>query len=86
MNSPALSIKFFEISFVTFHVAVELILPEVGICFGDDRVFAAMTVPEAAVDKNGCFFSGKGNVRLAQRLRVVKSVPEAVGCKVLPHP
>lgn len=52
--------------------------PEVGVGFGDGVVFTVfVTVPEAAVDEDGCAVFGEDDVRFAGEASVIDAVTEA---------
>ena len=72
--------------YVALFVAVNLLLPEFGVCLGHYKVFAALvTVPEAAVDEdNGAVFAQYYVGGTGQAFDVY-AVAVAVGVQIMSH-
>ena len=61
---PAFFTEFTDISFISGNITQAFSLPELFVCFWyDAAVFAAVHVPEAAVDKDNLFMFNKSELR-----------------------
>ena len=71
---------------VALFVAVNLLLPEFGVCLGHYKVLAALvTVPKASVDEDDCLVFAQYYVGGAGQALDVYAVAVAMGMEVTAH-
>jgi len=70
---------------VTSFINGNLGLPVLQSALGQTAPTAAVAMPEASVNENGFFQSGKGDIRLAWELAIVRPIPVAKSMQRLPQ-
>jgi hypothetical protein len=86
-NLPAIAAERLPIAFVTLHIPAALFSPEADVG-GRNRlaVFAAMHVPEAAVNKENRSGRGKDKIRLSRQIRPMQPVAKSEAVEYPPYP
>ena len=83
---PAEAAQLDAFFYVALFVAVNLLLPEFGVCLGHYKVLAALvTVPKASVDKDDCLVFAQYNVGGTGQAFDVYAVAVAVGVQIMSH-
>ena len=78
-DGPAFGLQLAPDFLVTLLVSGHFCRPEVGVCFGDCVELAGfVTMPEAAVNEDGCVVLGKDDVRGAGKALVINSIAKAL--------
>ena len=71
---------------VALFVAVDFLLPEVGVCLGHLEVWAVVvSMPKAAVDEDYCAVFAQHDVGMARETGMVEAIAEATGPEILAH-
>ena len=77
---PSHIAQFYAAFQVPFTVAMDFLLPEWCVCFGQDKVFAVlMSMPEASVDENGGPVFFEDNVGRTGKFLYIETVSESFG-------
>ena len=71
---------------VALFVAVDFLLPEVGVCLGHLEVWAVVvSMPEATVDEDDCAVFAQHDVGMTGESGMVEAIAEAAGKEILAH-
>ena len=71
---------------VALFVAVDFLLPEVGVCLGHLEVWAVVvSMPEATVDKDDSAVFAQHDVGMTGESGMVEAIAEAAGKEILAH-
>ena len=71
---------------VALFVAVDFLLPEVGVCLGHLEVWAVVvSMPEATVDEDDCAIFAQHDVGMTGESGMVEAIAEAAGKEILAH-
>ena len=83
---PAEAAQLDAFFYVALFVAVNLLLPEFGVCLGHYKVLATLvTVPKASVDKDDSLVFAQYNVGGTGQAFDVYAVAVAVGVQIMSH-
>ena len=71
---------------VALFVAVDFLLPEVGVCLGHLEVWAVVvSMPEATIDEDDCAVFVQHDVGMTGESGMVEAIAEAAGKEILAH-
>lgn len=83
---PAHFSKFLLFFFITFAVAIYLLIPKRGIGLWHHKVFAAFVpMPKTAINKDASAVLTQNNIRMTGQPRIIQTIAEFVSPQKLTH-